>query len=120
MHEWTRQVGAVLPEARVTRVRVLALFAAGIVWANTVTLGKVAAALPLAASDPSTDRRLQRFLTNPGVSIAAPWQPLPPSLLAALGRRELVLVFDPTPYRGDATILCLGGCGGGCCPWPGE
>lgn len=108
LHAWTRQVEAVLPEARVTRVRVLALFAAGIVWANTVTLGKVAAALPLGATDPSTERRLQRFVTNPGVSIATLWQPLLPVLLATLGRRELVLVFDPTPYRADATILVLG------------
>jgi len=49
LHVWTRQVEAVLPAARVTRVRVMALFAAGIVWANAVTLGKVAAALPLLA-----------------------------------------------------------------------
>ena len=73
-----------------------------------MTLGKVAAAVPLGASDPSTERRLQRFLTNPAVSGAGLWQPLLPVLLAALGRRELVLVFDPTPYRDCATILCLG------------
>jgi len=108
LHAWTRQVEAVLPAARVTRVRVLALFAAGIVWANAVTLGKVAAALPLEANDPSTERRLQRFLTNPGVDLATLWQPLLPILLAAVGQRELVLVFDPTPYRADATILVLG------------
>ena len=108
LHAWTRQVEAVLPAARVTRVRVLALFAAGIVWANTVTLGQVAAALPLGATDPSTERRLQRFLCNPGVDVATLWEPLLPILLATLGRGPLVLVFDPTPYRDDATILVLG------------
>ena len=108
LHDWTRQVEAVLPAARVTRVRVLALFAAGMLWASSVTLRKVAAALPLAATDPSTERRLQRFVTNPHVTVATLWQPLLPVLLAALGRRELVFVFDPTPYRDCATILCLG------------
>jgi len=103
-----RQMEALLPEARATRVRVLALFAAGVLWANSVTLLKVAAALPLAATDPSTERRLRRFLTNPAVSGATLWQPLLPVLLAALGRRELSVVFDPTPYRDGATILCLG------------
>lgn len=108
LHEWMRQVEAVLPEARVTRVRVLALFAAGIVWANAVTLLKVAAALPLPATDPSTERRFKRFLTNPDVTVETLWHPLLPVLLRGLGRRELVLVFDPTPYRDCATILVLG------------
>ena len=108
LHAWTRQVEAVLPAARVTRVRVLALFAAGIVWANAVTLGQVAAALPLGATDPSTERRLQRFLCHPGVDVATLWEPLLPILLATLGRGPRVLVFDPTPYRDDATILVRG------------
>ena len=108
LHAWMRQVDAMVPEARVTRCRVLALFAAGIMWANSVSLLKVAAALPLAASDPSTERRLQRFLVNPAVSVATLWQPLVPALLARLGSRELLVVFDPTPYRDNATILCLG------------
>ena len=108
LHEWLRQVEAVLPEARVTRVRVLALFAAGILWAKSVTLLKVAAKLPLAAADPSIERRLKRFLLNPAVTIEGLWQPLLPVLLRSLGGRELLLVFDPTPYRGDATILVIG------------
>lgn len=108
LHEWMRQVEAVLPGERVTRVRVLALFAAGIVWANAVTLLKVAAALPLAATDPSTERRLKRFVTNPAVTVETLWHPLLPLLLRSLGRRELVVVFDPTPYRDCATILVVG------------
>jgi hypothetical protein len=108
LHAWVRQVESVLPGERVTRVRVLALFAAGVLWAGSVTLLKVAAALPLPATDPSTERRLKRFLTNPRVTVAALWQPLLPALLRGLGQREVVLVFDPTPYRGAATILVVG------------
>lgn len=99
---------ALLPGVRVTRCRVLVLFAAGVLWANAVTLLKVAAALPLAAADPSTERRLKRFLTNPAVSVETLWQPLLPVLLRAVGNQELAIVFDPTPYRDRATILCLG------------
>ncbi len=120
LHAWTRQVAAVVPAARVTRVRVLALFAAGIVWANAVTLDKVAAALPLGAADPSTERRLQRFLTNPGVDVATPWQPLLPILLASVGQREMVLVFDRPRTATTPRSWCWGWwCGGGCCRWPG-
>lgn len=108
LHEWVRQVEAVLPAARVTRARVLALFAAGMLWADSVTLLKVAAKLPLGATDPSTERRLRRFVANPAVTVASLWVPLLPVLLRRLGGRELLLVFDPTPYRGDATILVVG------------
>lgn len=108
LHEWMGQVEAMLPGARVTRARVLALFAAGVLWAGAVTLLKAAAALPLPAADPSIERRFKRFLTNPAVTLEALWQPLLPALLRGLGQRELVLVFDPTPYRGRATILVVG------------
>jgi hypothetical protein len=108
LHDWVRQVEALLPAARVTRSRVLALGALGMLWSGSVTLLKVAAALPLAASDPSLERRLRRWLTNPQVSQETLWQPLLPTLLAGLGHREVVFVFDPTPYRDEATILCLG------------
>jgi hypothetical protein len=108
LHEWLDQVEALLPQARVTRVRVLALFAAGVVWAKAVTLLKVAATLPLPAADPSIERRLKRFLGNPAVTVEGLWQPLLPVLLRGLGSREVLLVFDPTPYRGDATILVVG------------
>ena len=108
LHEWMRQVEGVLPEVRVTRARGLALFAAGILWANSVTLLKVAAKLPVGASDPSLERRLRRFLANPQVTVEALWRPLLPALLRGLGQQQVVLVFDPTPYRDDATILVVG------------
>jgi len=107
-HTWQRQVQALLPTVRVTRVRVMTLFVLGVLWAGTVTLLEVAAALPLAATDPSTERRLRRWLANPGVVVAELWRPLLPSLLAAKAGQELLLVFDPTPHRDWATILCLG------------
>jgi hypothetical protein len=108
LHAWIGQMEALLPAARVTRVRGLALFAAGILWANAICVGKVATVLPLAACIPSTERRLARFLANPAVTLETLWQPLLPILLTSLGRRELVLVFDPTPYRAEATLLVLG------------
>jgi hypothetical protein len=36
LHAWMGQVEALLPAARVTRVRVLALFSVGMLWAGTV------------------------------------------------------------------------------------
>jgi hypothetical protein len=99
---------ALLPTVRVTRVRVLTLFVLGVLWAGTVTLLEVAAALPLPATDPSTERRLRRWLANPTVVVAEVWPALVPCLLAAKAGQELLLVFDPTPHRNWGTILSLG------------
>ncbi len=108
LHEWTQQVRSLLPGVHATRAATYALFALGIVWSGTVTLLKVAAALPLAARDPSLERRLRRFVANPLVTVETLWLPLLPTLLAALGKPELLFVFDPTPYRGRWNLLVLG------------
>jgi hypothetical protein len=73
-----------------------------------VTLARVAAALPLGVKPASTERRLQRWLANPAVSVEALWRPLRRNLLAGYRDQELTLVLDPTPYRGWGSLLCLG------------
>jgi hypothetical protein len=103
-----RQVDALLPAERVTRVRVLAVFALGMVWAGTVRVHQVAAALPLGVRVSSSERRLRRFLANPAVRVATLWQPLLPSLLARWADQPVLLVFDPTPYRAEWTVLWVG------------
>lgn len=108
LHAWMRQVEGLLAGERVTRCRVLALFSLGMVWAGTVRLHRVAAALPLAARVPSTERRLRRFLDNPAVTAEALWAPLLPVLLGRWAGAEATLVFDPTPHRGDWTVLWVG------------
>jgi len=50
LHAWIAQVEALLPGQRVTRSRVWALFALGMVWAGTVRVHQVAAALVLIAA----------------------------------------------------------------------
>ena len=57
---------------------------------------------------PSTERRLRRFLANPAVTVRPLWRPLLPHLLRRWAGQEVVLVFDPTPYRGDWTVLWVG------------
>lgn len=108
LHAWMDQVDALLPGVRVTRCRVLALFALGMIWAETVRVHRVAAALPLGVRVPSSERRLRRFLANPHVTVETLWRPLLPVLLARWAEREVLLVFDPTPHRGDWTVLWVG------------
>ncbi len=108
LHTWSADLLQLLPDVRVTQVRPLALFVLGMLWAGRVSLRSIAAALPLAVADASSERRLHRWLRNERVSVAVLWRGLLPALLASRRGQPLLLVLDPTPHNGDATILCLG------------
>jgi hypothetical protein len=108
LHDWTEQLTRVLARERVTQVRPLALFALGMIWSGRVALRAVAAALPLPVADASSERRLHRWLRNGRVRVDRLWGGLLPSLLASRAGQEVLLVLDPTPHNGDATILVLG------------
>jgi hypothetical protein len=101
------QLTRLLPSTRVTQVRPLACFVVGMIWAGRVSLRAIAAALPLAVADASTEQRLRRWLTNERVQVAVLWRGLLPFLLASRAGQPLLLVLDPTPHNGEATILML-------------
>jgi hypothetical protein len=108
LHTWQTQLRTLLPTVRATRARVLALLSLGILWAGTVSLPRVAAVLPMPVADPSTERRLRRWLANSKVVVRDLWAALLPELLAAKRGQEVLLVYDPTPQNADATLLVLG------------
>lgn len=107
-HQWERQLQALLPHVRVTRIRPLALLSLGILWAGSVTLLQVAASLPLATRDLSRERRLRRWLANRQVSVGHLWPPVLQALLANRAGQELLCVFDPTPIGPSISLLLLG------------
>jgi hypothetical protein len=108
LHTWTVQLQQLVPAMRVTRIRVLALLTLGVIWAESSSLPRIAAAVPLPVQDLSSERRLRRWLANRRVAVTPTWQVLLGALLARLGHREVLLVFDPTPYTDRQTLLVLG------------
>lgn len=108
LHEWTDRLHALLPGVRITQVRLLALLSLGMLWAGTVRINQVAAAVPLRVRVSSTERRLRRFLANSACSVERLWVPLLPRLLARWAGQEVLLVCDPTPYRERFTVLWVG------------
>jgi len=96
MHAWCQQVRALLPRVRTTRVTPFALLTLDIVWAGHVSLSRVARALPLPATAPSTERRLRCWLANPKVPVTAVWRPLIRHFLASRAGCALTLSLDPT------------------------
>lgn len=107
-HTFSAQLITLLPGVHRTRVRTLALFTLGLLWAEAVALPRVARTLPLAAKCSSLERRLARFVANPKVDPEAIWTALLPSLLAARTGESIEVVFDPTPHQERFTILSLG------------
>jgi hypothetical protein len=107
-HDWLAQVGALLPEARVTRSRTLARLVFGMVRSGSVTLLKVAAATPAGVNQASTEHQFRRWLANAQVKVTDLWPALLPSLVASQRGRELKLVLDPTPQNATASIVMIG------------
>lgn len=108
LHSWTTQLQTLLPTVRVTRVRVLALFSLALCWTTSTALNHLAAHLPVPATDPSTERRLRRWLANPHVVVHDLWTPLLRAFLARHHGQDLTLVFDPTNQTDRAVVAVLG------------
>ena len=108
LHSFTNQLLTLLSEVRVTQVRPLALFVLGMIGSGRVSLRAVAAALPLDVADASIEQRLRRWLGNRRVVVQTLWRGLLPALLASRAGQPLLLVLDPTPHTGTATIHVLG------------
>lgn len=107
-HSWRRQLELLLPGIRKTRVDGLAMLVLGLIWSGQAALTQVAAALPFAVDDASTERRLRRWIANDRVEVAALWTGLLPALLRRHPGPRPLFVFDPTPHRDRFTILALG------------
>lgn len=107
-HALDAQLQALLPQIHRARLHVLALLTIGLFAADSVSLPRIAAALPLSVRRASSEKRLARFLANPKVTVDALWCGLLPRLLADRAGTAIDLVFDPTPHNARFTILCLG------------
>jgi len=109
LQDLTAQLHQVLPDLRMSRVRPLAQLVVGLLWAESVSLPRIAADVPGDATDPSRERRFRRWLSNHAIDPQAIWQDLLPVLLAHLiTQQKVILVFDPTPLDTRASILCFG------------
>ena len=109
LHTWQAELDRLLPDIRATRRHGFAVLVAGLLWAGTVSLPRIAESLvPLGAKVPSIERRLRRWLANPAVEPEALWRPLLPPLLARWAGPHPRLVLDPTDLPGRHRLLVLG------------
>lgn len=97
-----------LPSLRITQARGVSLLVLGAIWAEHVSLRKMAVVLPLRAHPSSTERRLRRWISSDRLPVAALWSAMRRTMVAELAHAELVIAFDLTPLRGQYQLLCLG------------
>jgi hypothetical protein len=107
-HAMTAHIRETLPDERITRVRGMVLAMLGVIWSRQVGLSEIARTWSLPASPASTERRLRRWMANTQVEVDRLWRPLRRRLLERYRHQEITLVFDPTPFRDSATLLCMG------------
>jgi hypothetical protein len=108
LHRWHAQLHAMLPGVRKTRTTGLAILVFGLLLAQTVSLPRIAAALPLTVLPASIERRLRRWLANDHVDPQPIWRTLRPALLNRYRASDMIFVFDPTPQSTTFSILHLG------------
>jgi len=108
--QWSDQLRAMLPALHGHRSKTLAFFVLGVVLAGTARLPRVAETLGglSAATTPSIERRLARFLANTPVSVLPVWTRLVGHFLAFWRDQRLVFMLDATTLDERATVLYLG------------
>ncbi len=107
-HAVVAHVQQVLPSLRLTQARGISLLLLGVIWAEHVSLRKMAAALPLRAHPTSTERRLRRWISSDRLPTVEVWSALRRTMVAKTAQPEVLVVFDLTPLRGQYHLLCLG------------
>ncbi len=97
--------------------RVVRLFTLGVLATGSCRLGRVAAALSGRAQAGSQYRRLQRFLANPRVEMAAIQADWTRQILATLQLPQVRLLVDETKLNNHLSVMVVGVCvEGGCIP----
>jgi hypothetical protein len=109
---WTEQVKELFPQLHPYQQKTLAICVQGIVQAGTAVMQKVAETLgEYLDSDTkivSHEKRLQRFSENERIEVDACWKTFLATILPSFLGKKVTLVFDPTPYTDQETIVYLG------------
>lgn len=90
------------------QARGLALFSYGVVQAEHSWLSKIAERLPEWGSPVAVERRLQRWLDNPRLSLELCWKAWVSWLLACFDSEEWVLLVDETHLSTHLGVMMVG------------
>jgi hypothetical protein len=106
-HTMIAQIGKLLPNERITRVRNLALFLTGLYLGRKVHLSVIVEEWHLPGKIPSLANRLRRFLDNPRVSVRHYYRSVAESLVNTSRDLPIRLLIDTTKLGPKARLLMV-------------
>ena len=107
-HNTRRQFVKWYPDARITRVRNLALLVTGLCLGMAIHLSRIAGEWPLPGKEPSLVNRLRRFLANSAVEVGEWYRPVARKLIAPFASQRLRLVIDVTKVGFNHRLMVIG------------
>lgn len=109
-HTWLGMIEQLVPQERITRLRIFVRFATGLYLSRSVHLSRIAGKIPGMAKRSSKVKRLRRFLKNPKVQVRRWYEPLARRLLGSMAARgaEIRLLIDGTRVGFDHQLLMVG------------
>ena len=107
---WREQVKQLFPYLHGHQQKTLAWMILGVVLSGSAVLQRMAESLYgiSAATMPSIERRLARFVANDRIHVTAIWSQFLTQVLPCWRERRVFLVLDCTPFDDRATIVYLG------------
>jgi len=108
--QWHGQVKQFVTMLHGHQKKVLALFVLGAIKAESIVVQRVAEELleVSEAKAPSSERRLERFLSNERIEVEAIWDHFLAQVLPSFGQQALTLILDITPFEEHAQVIYLG------------
>lgn len=97
-----------LPDARITRVRNLALLVTGLCVERGIHLSEIVSEWPIPGREPSLVNRLRRFLSNEAVDVATWYRPLARQILSVFADQQVRLMIDTTKVGFNHRLLVIG------------
>jgi hypothetical protein len=97
-----------LPDARITRVRNLALLVTGLCVERGIHLSEIVSEWPIPGREPSLVNRLRRFLSNDAVDVARWYRPLARRILSVFAHQQVRLIIDTTKLGFNHRLLMIG------------
>jgi hypothetical protein len=108
-HIWFRQIGQLLPDERITRVRNFVWLMVGIYQSKSVHLSDIAGKIPGPGKELSIVRRLSRFLANPRVRVRKWYAAVARNLLQSMAQTvgEIRLIADGSKVGFNHQLLII-------------
>lgn len=97
-----------LPQARITRVRNLALLVTGLCVEQGIHLSEIVGKWPIPGREVSLVNRLRRFLSNEAVDVAAWYRPMARQILSVFAGQQIRLIIDTTKVGFSHRLLVIG------------